>query len=112
MTPKLLSFVVALLPLVSMAQNGTTRYSNQYGQPIGSATTQGSTTYYSNGYGQPIGTANTVGSTTYYSNQYGQPTGSAISPRPVNAPALSPQTLPPLPPIPGMPALPTLPTLN
>ena len=40
MTPRLLSIALVLLPLASVAQN-TTRYSNQYGQPIGSATTTG-----------------------------------------------------------------------
>lgn len=55
----------------------TTYYSNQYGQPQGSASTYGNTTYYANQYGQPQGSASTYGGTTYYSNQYGQPQGSA-----------------------------------
>lgn len=86
MTLRLIGIAVFLLPLVSVAQN-TTRYSDQYGQPIGSATTMGTTTYYSNQYGQPVGTANSTGGTTYYSNEFGQPLGSATSPTPVYTPS-------------------------
>ena len=114
MKPRLLSIALALLPLVSVAQI-TTRYNNQYGQPIGSATTTGNTTYYSNQYGQPVGTANSTGGTTYYSNQFGQPLGSAISPPQVSAPpppGPAPFAPPLIPPMPMMPALPSLPGLN
>jgi hypothetical protein len=62
---------------ITVANAQTTYYSNQYGQPLGSATQSGNTTYYSNQYGQPLGSATQSGNTTYYSNQYGQPQGSA-----------------------------------
>jgi hypothetical protein len=60
------------------AQN-TTFYTNQYGAPIGSATTSGNTTFYTNQYGAPVGTATTSNNTTFYTNQYGAPVGTAIN---------------------------------
>ena len=113
MTLRLLSIALALLPLVSVAQN-TTQYNNQYGQPIGSATTTGNTTYYSNQYGQPVGTANPTGGTTYYSNQFGQPLGSATAPpqfspsAPPGPATIAPQVPPPMPMMPALPMLPGL----
>lgn len=58
------------------AQN-TTFFNNQYGAPIGSATTTGNTTFYNNQYGAPVGTATTTGNTTFYNNQYGASVGTA-----------------------------------
>ena len=65
------------------------------------------TVQYSNQYGQPIGTATITGGITIYSNQYGQPIGTAISqPLPMpTAPMPLLQTLPSLPVLPLMPML-------
>ena len=91
----LLCFALLSLPLCSAAQN-VTQYSNQYGQPVGSA--------------------NTVGNTTYYSNQFGQPVGTAVTPQSLPAapmPAAPPMpTMPSMPPMPLMPGLPALPGLK
>lgn len=73
-----------LTPSISYAQ--TTYYSNQYGQPMGTATTIGNTTYYSNQYGQPMGSASTYGNTTTYANPNGQMIGGVPQPPPPSYP--------------------------
>ena len=60
----------------------TTFFNNQYGAPIGSATTTGNTTFYNNQYGAPVGTATTTGNTTFYNNQYGASVGTATNTTP------------------------------
>jgi hypothetical protein len=61
----------------------TTFFNNQYGAPIGSATTMGNTTFYNNQYGAPVGTATNAGNTTFYNNQYGAPVGTATNTSPM-----------------------------
>lgn len=70
----------------SLATAQTTYYSNQYGQPIGIATTMGNVTFYTNQYGQPMGSASTYGNTTTYANPNGQVIGGVPQPPPPSYP--------------------------
>lgn len=84
-----LLFISVALVFSAAPRAQTTYYSNQYGQPMGSATTIGNTTYYSNQYGQPMGTASTYGNTTTYANPNGQVIGGVPQPPPPSYPTSS-----------------------
>lgn len=81
------NYIIATIWLISYsALSQTTYYSNQYGQPTGTATTMGNVTFYTNQYGQPMGTASTYGNTTTYANPNGQVIGGVPQPPPPSYP--------------------------
>lgn len=78
--------IFATLSLNTLANAQTTYYNNQYGQPMGTATTMGNVTFYTDQYGQPMGTASTYGNTTTYANPNGQVIGGVPQPPPPSYP--------------------------
>lgn len=81
-----LLIIFTSLSLNTQTNAQTTYYTNQYGQPAGTATTMGNVTFYTNQYGQPMGSASTYGNTTTYANPNGQVIGGVPQPPPPSYP--------------------------